>query len=507
MLYGMRVLCAGALYSVSPETFSMDIVVEKAADAQLTPTDVLRAHESAIAHVPAADIARLKFFVVAHSNPAGRVIHTSSAARLDHTAFSIRTYRASSTDDSQVALELESLEALVFSLRSWCRANGFQAAVTELRRWRKVITAEDVQLAHAAITWHQPVAHRIFDVPEELPSDDDMPLVSLPPTPSMAPAIRALHALEAQYHYRGIPSMVLDLSEGEWDSLRGGGVIAERQSEFGDMEVFVDWRKVSWSIQHIVGEPAAIRDFDRHVSQPEQLSKIEILCVLLSMGWVADNAALELEPTQTAFRLRRLFGTAAYWHCLLKSAVLFANGLPAIAHGQTHHYYLCLLKLPPARSQALLALEDLHLWRDKDFLNVLRGGPLQRAGADAAVPDLDDAPDGGALPPPRVQHRAHRSFMPDKLIIDGVTLTFDNWTHASGERRISAHCRNPAHGPACFKYRQLSKFESLQRAVAWMYCWHKHGSTEPTKAQHRWYFPSDPSVQEAEVMARACLDR
>ena len=41
--------------------------------------------------------------------------------------------------------------------------------------------------------------------------------------------------------------------------------------------------------------------------------------------------------------------------------------------------------------------------------------------------------------------------MPDKLIIDGVTLTFDNWTHASGERRISAHCRNPAHGPACFK--------------------------------------------------------
>ena len=134
--------------------------------------------------------------------------------------------------------------------------------------------------------------------------------------------------------------MVLDLSEGEWDILRGGGVIAERQSEFGDMEVFVDWRKVSWSIQHIVGEPAAIRDFDRHVSQPEQLSKIEILCMLLSMGWVADNAALELEPTQTAFRLRRLFGTAAYWHCLLKSAVLFANGLPAIAHGQTHHYYL-----------------------------------------------------------------------------------------------------------------------------------------------------------------------
>ena len=136
MLHGARVLCAGAVYSVSPETFSMDIVAEEVADAQLTPKNVLRAHESAIAHVPAADIEHLKFFGVAHSNPAGRVIHTSSAARLGHTAISIRTYRASSTDDSQVALELESPEALVFSLRPWCRANNFQAAVTELRRWR-----------------------------------------------------------------------------------------------------------------------------------------------------------------------------------------------------------------------------------------------------------------------------------------------------------------------------------------------------------------------------------
>lgn len=165
-----------------------------------------------------------------------------------------------------------------------------------------------------------------------------------------------------------------------------------------------------------------------------------------------------------------------------------------------------MLEVPPTRRNALLEAADLSAWREKDFNRYLKGGPLERclaihAGGTAEY-SANDYVDEFALVPTYVSQsitlRRSNLWMPDRVVVNGVTLTFDNCTHSSAERRMSTRCGHvEAYGPACYKCRILSKSGSSRDTLAWLYCWATHGVVEPTKESHRYCVPTASSLTEA----------
>ena len=77
-----------------------------------------------------------------------------------------------------------------------------------------------------------------------------------------------------------------------------------------------------------------------------------------------------------------------------------------------------------------------------------------------------------------------------------VDVHFDNCSHSSGKQRVYVACPLKRNHIACFKYRQLEKFESTQHAVAWMTCWHMwaHANPNSTKLQHAAHEPTPADV-------------
>ena len=101
-------------------------------------------------------------------------------------------------------------------------------------------------------------------------------------------------------------------------------------------------------------------------------------------------------------------------------------------------------------------------------------------------------------PMPARSSRRSRMWMSDRVEIDGIVLTFGNWTHTSGERRNSCRCKNTVnHGNGCYKYRIISKFDSVRDALVWMYCWGKHGQALPDKPSHRFVLSSASMLADA----------
>eukprot|EP00969_Alexandrium_andersonii_P123635 5464023-Alexandrium_andersonii.AAC.1 len=76
-------------------------------------------------------------------------------------------------------------------------------------------------------------------------------------------------------------------------------------------------------------------------------------------------------------------------------------------------------------------------------------------------------------------------------------IHLDNGTVRSGEQRAWVRCPRPGHS-ACFKYRQLNQFTSVQKCICWLGAWASGGEGNrcPTKSGHRYFVP-DPALVDA----------
>ena len=107
-------------------------------------------------------------------------------------------------------------------------------------------------------------------------------------------------------------------------SLVEQGVLLKQISpEFGDEEFQVQWSKIVFSLKHSLGEAELVRDHARDVVDASKLSKVEVMNILLRIGWQPHASSPVREgDNPKRFSLPNLQRGLFYWVCLYRHQFL-----------------------------------------------------------------------------------------------------------------------------------------------------------------------------------------
>ena len=172
---------------------------------------------------------------------------------------------------------------------------------------------------------------------------------------------------------------------------------------------------------------------------------------------------------------------------------------------QCDGYYKCLLILPDLKK--LHDRADFSTLSNADFEKLCKGIPVASAVLaledadvepfrpihvlalqDGAVNDPDPAGHVAAAPDPLVE-----SFEIKPIVCRGLSVSFDNCTHASGMRRCFITCHDPSHG-RCQKYRFLHHHPNTENAVAYLLAWSECAFMFP--GDHLSHYDHIPSAED-----------
>ena len=127
------------------------------------------------------------------------------------------------------------------------------------------------------------------------------------------------------------------------------GVVERRCSpDCGDLEYRLLWERLEFQMAHRIAEPELIRDSPREVEDIADYAKLEIMGMLLRLGWLSGGGTRPFraadQPKQ--FCLQSLARGKHYWMALFRWEWLFLHReLAELPHHRPNAYYQCLLDI------------------------------------------------------------------------------------------------------------------------------------------------------------------
>ena len=235
----------------------------------------------------------------------------------------------------------------------------------------------------------------------------------------------------------------------ELERLVEQGILVTRDGEFGEVLFAVQLTRLKLKASFKLTLPTLDLLNPRRAGAISKLSKMEILVHLIQLGWVkADGLLADGYAPGDALRLPLtcLDRPKSYLEALVLKDKIFAKkgDLPEILHRMTDSYYKCLLRLDDLSCiSGLLHLEALT---DDDYKEFLGTQPLEvedkkvikkRAAQRAAAIKFGDGGGRHVVDPRALLDKV--PLPPIKIQIPEldvpVSVSFDNYSHDSGERR------------------------------------------------------------------------
>lgn len=97
--------------------------------------------------------------------------------------------------------------------------------------------------------------------------------------------------------------------------------------DFADEEFWLEWARFEFRMAHTLGEPELVREHPREVGDVAQMAKLEIMGVLLRLGWTdGGRRAVKESDEPKRFCLQALARGKMYWVALFRSEFIFRVG-------------------------------------------------------------------------------------------------------------------------------------------------------------------------------------
>jgi hypothetical protein len=297
------------------------------------------------------------------------------------------------------------------------------------------------------------------------------------------------------------------------ETMRVLGILDTSHNEFGELAMAVDPRYVSWSERSGLQLPVLLLHA-RTMLEPLCKSKLELIIMLHSAGWMAALGARELKPFgkdgECVYECS-LHRPVSYFAALLLHVELFAKGVPSVRHDGVDSYYRSILKFEGARLQEFLSslgstVPDEEACRRCS--GVLEDGPSEAdlAGEVEVLP-IGGGNNGGEGLAASSSNLATEVVGWKRVITHTggdslqVKIYFDNFSHSSGVQRGLVECVQ--HGCR----RHIAVFGDRRLFCASMYAWVADGFKEPwigSPDAHRTHQPSEEHVNH--VLERVVLE-
>ena len=280
------------------------------------------------------------FFDVVNLRPSNRTEADSCGAKADTADIVIRVCPTQSKGEGVEYPELAADRARVqtINLRAWCQDAHLSKALSSLRRWH-VIGSTSTPCIIPAKRGRSLCA---ISTPARLPEDTPESL-----TRALRVALEAAGAYESEFPETAFENKQIEMHLVE-QLVKAGVLLRMTNAMFGDVEYGLVWERLQFRMAYRIAEPEVVRDSAREVASVEDYSKLEIMGMLLRLGWVSGGGS---EPLTAADRPKRfclpsLYKGKHYWVALFRWQWLFeSRGLEDLSHHWPNGYYQCLLNL------------------------------------------------------------------------------------------------------------------------------------------------------------------
>lgn len=458
----------------------------------------------------------LSFFEVVCNRPERKVGHSISVmAERAHIIF-VKFLTPVANRLKDVALSLNSGGTCALDLRPWMLPDNIRQVLGSLLCWTQVTPGNRPRLA--ADLQHAPLAFGIPLAPD-MPVDDNGNLSVLEAGSGDADYHMALQRFIDKGALVGTNTTLslLDMSGVHADTLQCFvelGVVERFCDEFDDVSYQLQPHAIRFQSFLRAASPEHELLRDRNILNLSQLTKIELLVVLIVQGFLLSSTPA-LPPLLRTHCLELLPGnlmrSSSYFKVLVNHSAIFEKvGDFGIEHSMPMHYYECLAKLPKESLQELLARPNLHSMLDSEFRAVLTGSGVQLQALlapeesvhlqimqleDVQQPEEQEAGDFV----PNIALFSVPAELPNRRVRRGldypeILVKFDNCSHRHGHQRCYVQC---AQHTRCFKYTQLRFFQNIDHCIAWLYEWWRLSDRDHnmSRERHKYALPADSEVE------------
>ena len=291
--------------------------------------------------------------------------------------------------------------------------------------------------------------------------------------------------------------------------------------EFLDAVYKPNWSRCNWESFPIVSNPFHIFAFLRDVRKYKDLSKIELMCILLSREWSPATVAKSIEPGKLReFQTDHLVRSIDYWLAMVQIEDIHAKGVLCVAHSKPQFYFKCLLHLESEMLEQMVALENTRVLTTEDYKQFLRGlgsGLLALEDEELqALEDGDDVPEAAFLPAliadrsivPVLRPRNLKTAAFNVKVAGGsqVHIHLDGASHTArtrelGRQRAYVTCCGRGH-TSCHKYGWLHHFNGNRECFAFLYLWLTTPEQFANRQSHYGFFLCERQVREVAARIR-----
>lgn len=281
---------------------------------------------------------------------------------------------------------------------------------------------------------------------------------------------------------------VPSFDKGRMQSLIDAGAIVAQTTMFGESLFAVDAGAFAWQLSFVCGLPRRCMSIVPDHRAPEELTKLDLVAILLWQG---------LEPVSTAPEPSPIEGVTSFWSGALATVTKWylcalylrediqKRGALTMHHRAPASFFEALCKSKNTL-EVQLALEcGTHNW--SALMDEPTGDSLDLVDNPVLQQDLVRAPIGnGIVSLARLrsaQDLYRRPFtIPPQFVAEFAIIRFDGCSHKSGIPRGYVKC--PWGHTACFRYQQLNVAGSRERLIANLVWWASEGEKR-SRAEHQ----------------------